>query len=136
MGLIGRGLIADWQNLNPAHEGPVGETECRVAFGKSAETDKFSLGDFFADQFEAVTGNDHIGGGKAESEHLRRSGGIIGEVGLPGGQLIMQQLARGVADAQMRGRHELDKNTVIVVHAVFGLREIFLRELVAQSGGG
>lgn len=43
LGSIGRALIPDRLNLYPADEGSCGETECGVAFGKSAQAGEFAL---------------------------------------------------------------------------------------------
>ena len=81
-----------------------------------------------------MAGNNHIGRSKAEGEQLRRLGGIVGQVGLFGGELIVQELAGAVTDAQVRRRQELDKNAVAVFDSGFGTLFIFLRELFAQGG--
>ena len=128
--------MSDRLNLNFADEGPREVGEGRVTFSEGAHAHEFAVADFLANQFEALPGDDDIGRGKAQDEGLRRLGGIVGQVGQPGGQMIMQQLPGAVTDAHMWRREELDKSGIAVFHAR-GAVSLFttLRELFAQGGG-
>lgn len=129
-------MIPDRLDLNFADERPRGADESGVTFREGAHADESPVADLLTDQFETLPGNDHVGRGKAEGEQLRLLGGVVGQIRLPGGELIMQELACAVTDAQMRRRQELDKSAVTVFDADLGTRFIFLRELFAQDGGG
>lgn len=131
-----RALVPDRLNLNFADEGPGRGHESGVTFGEGAHADESPVAQFFADQFEALPGNNYIGRGKAEGEELRLFGGVVGQVGFFGGELIVQELAGAVTDAQMRRRQELDESAVAIINAVFGTFVFFLRELFADNGGG
>lgn len=49
LGLVGRILIPDGLNLNPADEGPGGGHESGVAFGEGAHADQIAIADLLAD---------------------------------------------------------------------------------------
>ena len=134
--LVGRALIPDRLNLYPADEGPGRGHESGVTFGEGAHADERPLAELLANQFEALSGNDHVGRGKAEGEQLRLLGRVVGQVWFFGGELIVQELAGAVTDAQMRRGQELDESAVAVFDTGFGTRVIFLRELFAHDGGG
>ena len=135
MGLVGRALIPDRLNLYPADERPRGADESGITFREGAHADESPVADLLTDQFETLPGNYHVGRGKAEGEQLRLLGGVVGQIRLPGGELIVQELTGAVTDAQMRRGQELDESAVAAFDADFGTRVVFLRELFAHGGG-
>ena len=104
-------MTIDGFDLDLADEGPREVGERSVTFREGAHADELAVADLLADQFEALTGDDDIGRGKAQDEGLRRLGGIVGQIGQSGGQMIMQQLPGAVTEARSLRRHvsTLDK---------------------------
>ena len=69
-------MSPDRLNLNFADERSRGADESGVTFGESTHADESSVAQFFADQFEALAGNNHVGGGKAQDEKLKAGSGL------------------------------------------------------------